>query len=115
MYKQGDIIMVRYPLSDKLNKSIIRPAVVVSGALSNRMDHDVLVCQITTQLRDTEFSILLTDNSVTVLMPKTCEVRCNKIATIRVNDKLIIGKVSEMKPGSLKYILDKVKQVFDYE
>ena len=52
MYNQGDIIMIRYPLSDKLEKSIIRPVVIVSNSLSNSLDKDVLVCQITTALRN---------------------------------------------------------------
>ena len=33
MYKQGDIIIIRYPLSDQPEKSIIRPVVVISNPL----------------------------------------------------------------------------------
>lgn len=50
MYKQGDIIIVRYPLSDKPDKSIIRSVVVISNNLSNSLDKNILVCQITTRL-----------------------------------------------------------------
>ena len=42
VYKQGDIILIRYPLSDKPEKSIIRPVVVVSNETSNSEDKDVL-------------------------------------------------------------------------
>ncbi len=59
MYNQGDILIIRYPLSDKPEKSIIRPVVIVSNSSSNSLDNDVLVCQITTTLRNDEFSFLL--------------------------------------------------------
>ena len=45
MYKQGDIIAVHYPLTDKPAKTKLRPAVVVSNELSNQMDNDILVAQ----------------------------------------------------------------------
>jgi mRNA-degrading endonuclease toxin of MazEF toxin-antitoxin module len=109
MYKQGDIIIIRYPLSDKPAKSIIRPVVVISNELSNSLDKDILVCQITTHLRNDQFSILLTDDKVSVPMPEACEVRCNKIATVRVWDKVILDKISTVKAKGLSVIIDKVK------
>lgn len=112
MYNQGDIIMIRYPLSDKLEKSIIRPVVIVSNSLSNSLDKDVLVCQITTALRNDEFSFLLTTERVTNPMPQVCEARCNKIATVRVWDKIIMDKVSALTKQGLDEILRKVKSVF---
>lgn len=111
-YKQGDIIMIRYPLSDKPEKSIIRPVVIVSNEISNQLDRDVLVCQITTRLRRDKFSYLLTDESLTISMPETCEIRCNKIATVRVWDKTILGKISELTPKVLSDITALVKTVF---
>lgn len=109
MYKQGDIIIVRYPLSDQPEKSIIRPVVVISNNFSNSLDKDILVCQITTRLRNDEFSILLTDTQVSEPMPELCEVRCNKIATVRVWDKVILDKISAVKTEVLSSIIDKIK------
>jgi len=111
-YKQGDIILIRYPLSDKPEKSIIRPVVIVSNELSNNQDKDVLVCQITTKLRNTTYSYLLTKNSLVTPMPESCEVRCNKIATVRVWDKIILDKVSELTPEALADLLNIVKTAF---
>lgn len=59
MFKQGDIIIVRYPLSDKPEKSITRPVLIISNEVSNAQDKDILVCQITTRLRNNAFSFLL--------------------------------------------------------
>jgi mRNA-degrading endonuclease toxin of MazEF toxin-antitoxin module len=63
VHSQGDILLIWYPLSDKPEKSIIRPVVVVSNELSNSHDKDVLVCQITTKLRNNAFSYLLTSTN----------------------------------------------------
>jgi len=112
VYKQGDIILIRYPLSDKPEKSIIRPVVIISNESSNSLDKDVLVCQITTKIRNDAYSLLLPNDNLTTPMPELCEVRCNKIATVRVWDKIILHKVSEVTPNALAYILKVVKTVF---
>lgn len=112
LYKQGDIIIIRYPLSDKPEKSIIRPVLIVSNELSNRQDKDILVCQITTNLRNNDFSYLLSADILTVSMPQICEVRCNKIATIRMWDKIIIDKISEVNPETLAAVISKIKLGF---
>lgn len=112
MFKQGEIIVVRYPLSDKPEKSIIRPVVIVSNEISNSNDKDVLVCQITTKLRNNEFSFLLTDDVLTVPMPEVCEIRCNKISTIRVWNKIILGQVSNLTPKGLNNLIAIVKSTF---
>jgi len=112
MFKQGDIIVVRYPLSDKPEKSIIRPVIIVSNEISNNLDKDVLVCQITTRLRSNSFSFPLTDNVLTIPMPEPCEVRCNKIATVRVWDKIILNKISEIAPYALSDLINRVRASF---
>lgn len=112
MYRQGDIILVRYPLADKPNKSILRPALVISNEASNQLDKDLLIAQITTNIRADLFSFALDDEYLSLAMPQRCEVRCNKITTIRVWDKLIVDKISAMKPTGLKKVLALVKRAF---
>jgi hypothetical protein len=45
-------------------------------------------------------------------MPEPCEVRCNKIATVRIWDKIILNKISEMMPTALTELLMIVKTAF---
>jgi len=111
-YKQGDILIVRYPLSDKPEKSIVRPVVIISNEVSNVQDNDVLVCQITTTLRNGNFSYLLNKERLTLSMPEICEVRCNKIATIRIWDKLVLDKISSLTSTALTQLLGIVKSTF---
>jgi mRNA-degrading endonuclease toxin of MazEF toxin-antitoxin module len=112
MYKQGDIIAVHYPLTDKPAKTKLRPAIVVSNELSNQLDSDILVCPITTKTRESQFSYLLNDSHLTQSLLPNSEVRCNKIMTIRVWEKQIIGKISEVNSQTLIEILNLVKSVF---
>jgi mRNA-degrading endonuclease toxin of MazEF toxin-antitoxin module len=112
MYKKGDIVAVHYPLTDKPAKTKLRPAIIVSNEKSNSLDKDVLICPITTKLRQTEFSYALKDEELTQPLLQESEVRCNKIMTIRIWDKQIIGKLSEVTPKAMKELLRKVKEAF---
>ena len=112
MYKQGDIIAVHYPLTDKPAKTKLRPAIIVSNETSNQLDNDILVCPITTKIHDSKFSYPLDNNDLTQTLLPGSEVRCNKIMTIRVWEKQIIGKISEANPQTLANILQLVKNVF---
>lgn len=110
MYQQGDIISVNFPFSDDIKKSKLRPAVVVSNKTSNDLDNDLLICPITSTIRKSDFSFILNDSDLTQPLPKNSEIRCNKIATIR--NSLVFGKVSSLKPNSLKKVLEMIKSVF---
>jgi mRNA-degrading endonuclease toxin of MazEF toxin-antitoxin module len=112
MYKQGDIIAVHYPLTDKPAKTKLRPAIIVSNEKSNKLDSDILVCPITTKIHDSEFSYPLNNSDLTEPLLPGSEVRCNKIMTIRVWEKQIIGKISEANPQILSDILQLIKKVF---
>ncbi len=76
MYKQGDIIAVHYPLTDKPAKTKMRPAIVVSNEISNKLDNDILVCPITTKNHNTEFSYGLNNDQLMQLLLPGSEVRC---------------------------------------
>ena len=88
MFKQGDIVIVRYPFSDNPIKEKLRPAVIVSNSKSNKLDRDYLICPITSTLRETPFSFRLSKKHTEKNLPKKSEIRCNKIVTIR--DHLMI-------------------------
>ena len=112
MYKQGDIIAVYFPLTDKPAKTKLRPAIIVSNEKSNQVDNDILVCPLTTKIRDSEFSYLLNKNDLLQPLPNESEVRCNKIMTIRVWEKQIVGKISGVNGEALSDILEIVRKVF---
>lgn len=110
MYKQGDIIIVPYPFSDNFKKYKYRPAVIVSNKKSNDLDEDVLICPITSTIRENEFSYHLKEKDTKEALPVQSEVRCNKIVTIRKS--LIKRKFNYLKQQALREIILKVKSSF---
>jgi mRNA-degrading endonuclease toxin of MazEF toxin-antitoxin module len=78
MYKQGDVIAVHYPLTDKPAKTKLRPAIVISNEISNQLDNDILVCPITTKTRDSEFSYPLSNDDLTQSLPYRARARAVK-------------------------------------
>jgi len=110
MYNQGDIIWVKYPLTERPEKLKHRPAVVISHEKSNLLDHDILICPITSTLRKTIFSIEIKNSDVTTPLPTVSEIRCNKIYAVRAEK--IIGKISTLKTELLKKVIKVVCMSF---
>jgi mRNA-degrading endonuclease toxin of MazEF toxin-antitoxin module len=96
--QQFDIVAVRFPFSDQSARYKLRPAIVVSNQIANRIDHDLLCCPITTRLRQEPFSFPLDNHFLTHPLPSESEVRCNKVTTIRRS--LITKKVSRLYDAS---------------
>ncbi len=111
MYNQGDIVIVNYPFSDDFKKSKLRPAIVISNQISNSLDNDLLICPITTSIRESAFSFFINENDITDPLPRNSEIRCNKIATIRAT--LIINKISSIKSNALNKVLLIIQGVFN--
>ncbi len=110
-YKQFDIIWTQFPLSDKIDKLKLRPALIVSSEVSNSLDNDVMVCPITSKIRGDEFAIVLTDKMVTNSLDLESEIRCNKITTIR--NSLFSSKIGELLPEYHNMVLEKINSAFD--
>jgi mRNA interferase MazF len=110
MYKQGDIIILPYPFSDDLKKYKYRPAVVISNQKCNDLDDDLLICPITSTIRENEFSHLLKEQDTKETLPVQSEVWCNNIVTIRKS--LIKRKFNHLKQQALRKVIQKVKSSF---
>jgi len=107
-YKQGDIVWADYPLSDKPHKSKIRPVLIVSNGISNRLDNDFLIAPITSKIRNQPFEVILTDDKVDEPLPALSVVRCNKLHTIR--NTRITGKITVVDSESLSEIIANIGQ-----
>ena len=110
-YKQFDIIWTQFPLSDKIDKLKLRPALIVGNKISNDLDNDVMVCPITSRIRGDEFAIVLTDEMVSNPLDLESEMRCNKITTIR--NSLFSSKIGELLPEYRDIVLEKINSAFD--
>ena len=112
-YKQFDIIWTQFPLSDKIDKLKLRPALIVSNKISNDLDNDVMICPITSRIRGDEFAIVLTDEMVSNPLDVESEMRCNKITTIR--NSFFSAKIGELLPEYRDIVLEKIDSAFDDE
>lgn len=105
-YTQGDIVWADYSLSDKPDKSKIRPVLIVSNDDSNKLDNDLLIVPITSRIRGEVFEIVPTDDRLTTQLPALSAVRCNKLHTIRRTR--ITGNIAAVTPVALREIVKTV-------
>ena len=102
-FRQGDILIVPFPYSD-LSSIKQRPVLVLSSNIYNSNTTDIVVCAITSNLKDTIFSVLI-DNKDLIegSIPITSRIKVDKIITLNKNlVKKNIGSVSNK-------IFDKIK------
>ena len=79
---------------------------IVSNKVSNNLDNDVMICPITSNIREDEFAIILTDEMVSNPLDVESEIRCNKVTTIR--NSLFSSKIGELLPEYRDIVLEKL-------
>ncbi len=104
-YKQGDIVLLLYPYTN-LSGTKKRPAVIISKKKDNYGNY--IVSQITSKIKQDNYSFLLEINKITANLMVISEVRTNLIFT--ANGSIICKKVSSLKFDALKKLLDKIKK-----
>ena len=106
MYKQGEIIIVPFPFSD-LSSVKQRPVLVLSKNMDNEKVGDVITCGITSNIKDSKYSILIeTKNLIEGEIPKPSRVRVDKLFTI--SQEIVKKKVGRIN----KETFEKVKLEF---
>ena len=96
---RGDVVVVDFPFTD-LRTAKRRPALLVKVVDSE----DVILCQITSQLKFDSFSIKLSNEDFeTGSLHKDSFIRPNRIFTLHQN--LILKKVGTLKTEQMALIL----------
>ncbi len=89
MYEQGEIIVVPFPFSDLSNVKQ-RPVLVLSKNIDNQTSDDVITCGITSNLKNTKYSVLINNNDLEKgEIPAKSRIKIDKLFTL---DKDIIKK-----------------------
>ena len=103
-YKQGDIVLVNVPFTNLVN-SKQRPALVISNDNYNSIVDDIVICGITSNLKDNTYSVLL-DSSDMIEGHLNCLsiIKADKIFAIE--KKIIKGKLGKVN----NYILNQTKE-----
>lgn len=104
MNKQKDIILVGFPYTNLIN-NVKRPALIISNNDVN-LRNDVIAVQITSTLRNDQFSFLLDENYLDYPLPTKSEIRIHKIFTIEKS--LIVRKISAVNDNCFNEIIKRI-------
>ena len=104
LYKQGDIVVVRFPFTDG-SEFKKRPALVISNDLVNDTG-DYLLVQITSKTHADGLSIEIENTDVLRPLALRSYVRSHKIFT--VNESLVLSKITEVHTHFVKKVADKI-------
>ncbi len=103
--KQGEIVLVEFPFTNQQN-AVYRPALVISNSALDSTQ-DIILVQITTNLRNDKFSVPFDNNrDLTKPLKYPSEIRCHKVF---LAEKRKIGKsVSVVNKNILNQVVAKI-------
>jgi mRNA interferase MazF len=107
MYKQGDVVIVKFPFTDG-SEFKRRPALVISNELVNKTG-DYLIVQITSKINNDGLSVSIENNDFLLNLPLKSFIRTHKIFT--VNESLVLSKITTANPNFLKIISLKIAKL----
>jgi len=102
MFEQGDILIVPFPFSD-LSSIRYRPVLVLSNNSDNIFSDDIIICGITSNLKDTKHSVLIDNSSLKEgNIPITSRIKIDKLFTIEKN--LIKKKIGKLNNKTIEQV-----------
>ena len=94
MYDQGEIVVVPFPFSD-LSSIKQRPVLILSKNSDNENSEDVITCGITSNIKDSRYSVLIDNSDLTQgSIPKASRIKVDKLFTI--SQAIIKKKVAKI-------------------
>jgi len=107
IYKQREVVLVPFPYSD-LSATKRRPVLIVSNNDYNNSFPDILVCVITSNRFEDEYSVNLDNEDLEIgILPESSVVKMHKLFTIEKTK--IIRKFSMVKSEYYDQIKDKIE------
>ncbi len=101
-FNQGDIIIVPFPFSD-LTRVRQRPVLVLSKTNYLRESEYVVTCGITSNLKDSKFSILIGNpNLIEGNIPTKSRIKVDKLFTLEQN--IIIKKIGRINKETFERV-----------
>jgi len=95
-FKQGEIVLIPFPFSD-LSSVKQRPVLIISSTNYNNKAEDVVTCGITSNLKDSEYSMLIESRDlIEGSLPVKSRIKVDKIFTLKQSlIKKKIGRVNK--------------------
>jgi len=89
LYRQGEIIIIPFPFSD-LSGTKQRPVLILSKNEDNSKSDDIIACGITSNLKDSKYSVFISDENIIAGSISTkSKIKVDKLFTV---EKGIIKK-----------------------
>lgn len=105
-YLKGDVVVLPFPYSN-LKQHKKRPALV----LANLKGEDIILCQITSKMRESSHCVLLEEQNFAVgSLPIPSHIHCSLIFT--VDKGLILKKVGTINMGTMVRVLQTFGNIF---
>jgi len=105
-FVKGDVVVLPFPFSD-LSASKKRPALVVA----NMDGDDIILCQITSEARVDDCSIILTNaDFIKGTLNLTSMIRPNRLFT--ADKSIIIHKIGSLKQSKIKEVENQIVKIF---
>jgi len=104
--EQRDIILIPFPFTD-LSATKKRPALVISYTEFNKKNQDILVCQITHNLRQRSHSILINNKNLeSGNLAVESLIKASKVFTI--DKSLIIQKIGILNSKTYSIVYNEI-------
>ena len=92
-YEQGEIVLIPYPFSD-LSNIKQRPVLILSNNSYNSKTEDIIVCGITSNIKESEYSVLLNNKDlIEGNLPIKSRIKADKLFTLK--NSLVKKKIGQ--------------------
>ncbi len=109
-FEQMDILIVPFPFTD-LSGFKQRPVLVLSSNEYNRKTNDIVTCGITSNLKDADYSVLITNDDLDEgSIPARSRIKVDKIFTL--DQGIVKKKVAKVNEKVLGMVKEKLFRLF---
>ena len=110
MSNQRDILLVPFPFSDQSGKKV-RPVLVLSNNYYNKFGEDIVVCAITSNLKQTKYSIIIDEENLET--GKFHEKSLIKVdSLLKINKNLIIKNIRTLNKATFQKVIRILEDIF---
>ncbi len=107
--KQRDIVLVPFPFSDK-SGSKVRPALIVSNDTFNKTSGDIVICAITSNLKQTQYSLIIDQKDIeTGELYDTSTIKVESIA--KINKSFVLKTVATLKKQAFAKVVTMLNEL----
>ncbi len=109
-FEQGEIVFVPFPFTD-LTTMKKRPVLVISKSDYNKKSADIVTCGITSNIKETDYSILIGNKDLTKgFLPLPSRIKVNNVFTLEKS--IVIKSFGKVKENIMKKVKEEFYKLF---